>query len=104
MVNVELKWRGPIATISAGSIATVRFERIFATKSALTQLVGRPGETQEVVLVQPIHRLLRTMGGSSCRDGLRDSSNLRLRLGVCRVATGKRETWSDRPWSERPWS
>jgi hypothetical protein len=66
-------------------------KRIFATKSALTQLIQRRPETQEVVLVQPIHRLLRDVGGSSCRVGLRNSSNLRLPLSVCRVATGKRE-------------
>ena len=66
-------------------------ERIFATKSALTQLLRLAPETQEVVLVQPIHRLLRDVGGSSCRMGLRNSSNLRLPLSVCRVATGKRE-------------
>jgi hypothetical protein len=68
-----------------------QFERIFATKSALTQLVRPPPETQEVVLVQTIHRLLRDVGGSSCRIGLRNSSNLKLLFSVCRVATGKRE-------------
>jgi hypothetical protein len=46
-------------------------ERIFAMKSALTAQVAQPSPFQEVVLVRPIHGLLRMRGGRFCRKGLR---------------------------------
>ncbi|MDO9559989.1 MAG: hypothetical protein Q7J60_00040, partial [Bradyrhizobium sp.] len=51
-----------------------QIERIFATKAALTNRVGR----SEVVLAQVILGLLGLLGGTSCREELRNKAGLRF--------------------------
>ncbi len=49
--------------------AAVVVQRNFATIPKLTASIHQRQKGQEVILVQPIHELLRSLDGSACRKG-----------------------------------